>query len=286
MALFNFMSKFQRNSAIVLVSIIVLPLFVGFGYSLVSGKLVMSDGLLIAILMSCAGVYYLGFKPKKIPFKLYLAKSTLMLIAGNLVLLAFALTLHWSLFDMLVCFWTENVVIGIYTMVKILFAQKSADFDVPTRLRKITAMLLFALHYFAFCLLFFTVIVYVFNPMEWYETAGFHVAFTIDWYVIIPAVIVALVQHGASFKLNFLDKKEFNIMTISDLAKSPYKRVLLVLMAVLCVGLLMRFMLAISVVAMVLFYLIKTIIDARRHVHEHNQEELLVLRARVKSYSE
>jgi hypothetical protein len=95
----------------------------------------------------------LGFSIKDIDLK---APSVISLIAVNLIIMIIALIFSWSVFDVVIVFWIENLVIGFYNLIKIGYASgeernKEGKDVTPPGCFKIFLIPFFMVHFFGFC---------------------------------------------------------------------------------------------------------------------------------------
>ncbi|MEM9017757.1 MAG: DUF6498-containing protein, partial [Verrucomicrobiota bacterium] len=76
--------------------------------------------------------------------------SSLLLISANLIPLAGAIFWGWSIFDIVVLYWSENVIVGAINVLRMLFAGggKSKGASIA---EKIFTIPFFIVHYGIFC---------------------------------------------------------------------------------------------------------------------------------------
>ena len=169
----------------------------------------------------------------------------LALVLANLVPLFGVLYLGWDVGSIVVLYWLENLIIGGYTVLKMLVTGKAGA---------LPPILFFCLHYGGFCA------IHGMFVLELTQFAGFTASEPLaqDWpgpLVLIQmflnlvhqitaaaprefqwAVLALLLSHGASFLLLFLGQGEYRRSTIHQLMNAPYKRIVVLHVAVIAGG--------------------------------------------------
>ena len=196
--------------------------------------------------------------------------SVLLLIAANLVPIYGVLFLHWQVFPVLVVFWMENVIIGIFNVCKMLVASPASP---GSWIGKIFLIPFFCFHYGMFT---FVHGIFVFVLFGGYFTADasfpdedslFQVIghFQLGW-----AFSALLISHAASFVINYIRKGEYKQAKLGELMQQPYSRVVLLHVTILLGGFLVMF-LGSPIYALLLLVLLKMYIDIQAHLREHNK---------------
>jgi hypothetical protein len=162
----------------------------------------------------------------------------LVLVLANLIPLFGVLYLDWDVGSIVVLYWAENLIIGGYTVLKML---------VKGKLGALPLILFFCLHYGGFCA------VHGVFVLELTQFAGATASTPgpQDWpgpLVLVQQIIAAapreflwavlalLLSHGASFVLLFLAQGEYRHSTLKQLMNAPYKRIVLLHIAVIAGG--------------------------------------------------
>lgn len=168
-------------------------------------------------------------------------RSTLVLLAlvsANLVPLFGVLFLEWDVGSIVVLYWVENLIIGGYTLLKMLVTGKAGALPL---------MLFFCVHYGGFCA------IHGMFVLELTQFAGSvpEIAVQAEWpgpLVLVQrislaaprefqwAVLALLLSHGASFVLLFLGQGEYRRSTLNRLMNAPYKRIAVLHLAVIAGG--------------------------------------------------
>lgn len=156
------------------------------------------------------------------------------LLLANLIPLFGVLYLDWDVGGIIVLYWAENLIIGLYTILKMLVAEGASAFG---------QILFFSLHYGGFCG------VHGLFVVKLTEFAGIDPVAepALSWpgplvllekfYHLIDSVLAAApagylwvllamtLSHGVSFLLLFIGQGEYRQTTASRLMRAPYKRI-------------------------------------------------------------
>jgi len=154
--------------------------------------------------------------------------SSVALVVANLIPLAGVLFFHWSLGNVMLLYWAESAVIGFYTVLKIAVVGK---------LVAIAAAPFFIGHFGGFMVVHFLLI---------YEFVirGFHAgpeppladALRGLFVPIWGSLLMMFVSHGVSFFTNFMGRGEYERTTVTALMNAPYKRIIVMQLALIFGG--------------------------------------------------
>jgi hypothetical protein len=169
----------------------------------------------------------------------------LALLLANLVPVFGALYLDWDVSSIIVLYWAENLIVGGFTLLKMLVAGKAGA---------LFRMLFFCVHYGGFCA------IHGIFVLELTRFAGedFSPAAAASWpgplallqmfIGMVQQVLAAapeaflwgclalLLSHGTSFLLLFIGQQEYRHATLNDLMKAPYRRIVVMHVAVIAGG--------------------------------------------------
>lgn len=188
-----------------------------------------------------------------------------LLIAINLLPIAGAFQFGWNLYALLLLYWAENALIGLYTIAKIVTASKQSALGKSRSYQ----IIFFITHYSTFWVLHGVVLVSVFQMAG----ARFHgVAL-----LFFAAIILYAVQHGVSYRVNWMGAREFEGMSPTETMVLPYFRVQGVLLLTLIGGIAVS-QIGEAPVALATLASLKLVVDAASHVYIHR-----VLAARAAS---
>lgn len=179
------------------------------------------------------------------------------LVVGNLVPLAGVLFFDWTVFEVLLLFWAENLIIGAINVARIwtLYRQRNH------------AMLLlfvpfFILHYGAFTFFHLMFLVQLFRPDDpesWSLVA-----------LLVP-LLALMLSHVYSHCAHFIGRGEYRDASPGDLMTRPYERIVVLHVAILVGGWLVS-LLGQPVWALVLLVALKIAFDVPAHRKEHQDK--------------
>ncbi|GGK40189.1 DUF6498-containing protein [Salinarimonas ramus] len=194
-------------------------------------------------------------QPKTRPIVL----SSVALVAANLVPLAGVLLGGWRVFDVLILFWAENVVIGVLNVARMVIVSLRGE-------RGGLAMAgFFCLHYGIFTLVHGIFLVTLFGPSGADPFTGLVALATpaLAW----PLLALAA-SHGVSFIANFVVGGEMDRTDTGTLMAAPYGRVVVLHVAIIFGGFAVTASGA-PILALALLVGLKILVDLGAHVREH-----------------
>jgi hypothetical protein len=192
-----------------------------------------------------------------------------VLLLANAVPLVGVLAWDWRVGDVVILYWIENLVIGLYNVLRILAAQPEGA-RAGLMAGKIFLAAFFLVHYGGFCAghgVFLAAMFPVAGPggaklgidgvvLEMLREPG-----------LLAAVAALTLSHGYSFVRNYLGREEYRRADVQRLMMQPYGRILVVHLFVIFGGMLVQGVKA-QVPALLLFIALKTFIDYRMHRRE------------------
>lgn len=188
--------------------------------------------------------------------------SMLALVGANLIPLFFVLVGEWTLAEVMVLFWAESAVIGIYTLLKMAVVAKWwAPFP----------GLFFLGHFGGFMSLHFLFIYMLFvrglnaHAPDPGAVEALSILFTPLWLPLLGLFL----SHGISFVLNFIVRGEYKSTTVQYLMKAPYGRIVVMQLTLIFGGWVVM-LLKDPTPALVLLVVFKMIADLRAHYGEHS----------------
>lgn len=183
------------------------------------------------------------------------------LIAVNLLPLSGVLFFNWSVYEVLLLYWSENIIIGIFNLARF--------WTLLRRQRDYSALFLgpfFTLHYGGFALGHFVFLQAFFGPDS--DIGGELSA------MFAASFLALLASHGISHAVNFLGKQEYKHTTTRDLMSAPYARVVVLHLTVLFGGFGVM-ALGEPWYALAILVLVKLGIDIVAHRREHRRLQAL-----------
>lgn len=195
--------------------------------------------------------------------------SAAFLVAANLIPLLGALLWGWSVFDIVVLYWVENVIVGLINAVRMMLISNKGDGGAAF-LEKGFSAGFFLVHYGIF-----TVVhgVFVFSLLGGGfpgngQKADPGVLFDkLGW-----AVLALIGSHLLSFFVNFLGRKEYQKRTLKEQMFAPYPRMIALHIAIIFGAFAIQ-ALGQPIVLLAILVIGKTIVDWKLHVKSHRKLE-------------
>lgn len=194
--------------------------------------------------------------------------SLALLVAANLLPLAGVLWWGWDVFFLLLLFWCENVIIGIFGIARMIVAGKTESVA-----EGLFLPVFFTVHYGGFMFGHFMVLFGMYSsnvadldrlvvPADYYRAVIEHVS-----WIPLGALFIS---HGWSFVENFMGRDEFERLTPKQAMALPYRRMIITHIALLFGG----FLLVENgqpIAGLVLLILMKIALDVTFHRKEHKK---------------
>lgn len=210
------------------------------------------------------------------------------LLVANLLPVVGVLFFDWDAFTIVLLYWTENIVIGFYNVLKMALVRMPHP---GGHLGKLFMIPFFTVHYGGFTAVHGVFVLVFFKP----DTGGFNPFPTGDTWpcflvfvqllfnvirqalMIVPpnmlyAIAALFFSHGISFVYNYFYKGERNRTSLQKLMGQPYKRVVVLHIAVLFGGFL-TMVLGSPVGVLLILVLMKTGIDVKMHMRERKKNQ-------------
>jgi hypothetical protein len=202
-------------------------------------------------------------------------RAALLLVAANAIPLLGVLFLGWDVAALVILYWSENLVIGAWNL---------ARMAVVGGLRALPAGLFFTIHYGGFCAvhgLFIQTLLLDDEPaldMNWpffFVFLELLVDVCSDLFRSAPsawvlAFVGLVISHGYSFFGNFLAKGEYRQATLRGLMAAPYKRIVILHVAIIVGGFGVA-SLGQPLVLLIALVALKTWLDLSLHRREHRK---------------
>ncbi|MDW3095615.1 MAG: DUF6498-containing protein [Gammaproteobacteria bacterium] len=189
-----------------------------------------------------------------------LSPSSLTLILGNLVPIVGVLFFDWQLFPLILLYWLENIVIGVFNAFKMLTCSGPENF-----LNRIFMTLFFSFHYGMFCFGHGTFIVDLFGGSSESIPDALQMIFHngLQW-----ALIALVASHAFSFLNNYLIKGELKQLSVSEVMFLPYKRIIVLHVFIVIGGVVLQTF-GVTQAGLVILALVKIVADFMAHRIEH-----------------
>lgn len=199
--------------------------------------------------------------------------SVVALILSNVVPIAGVLFWEWDVTTVILLYWAENLIIGVFTLLKLISLASMAA---------ILYSAFFAFHYAAFCAIhgFFLLLLVAHQPVPFQIDGAFFFAFHELLLEVIAKVLQIAppawlfgfaglaVSHGVSLVWNYFIQDERAQSRPANLMFAPYKRVVLLHVALIVGG--MALMALESPMPLLLLLIAgKTLLDLLAHRRAH-----------------
>ena len=182
------------------------------------------------------------------------------------------LFLSWKVFPLLFLFWLENVYIGFFNILKMIMSKPG---NVANWLGKLFMVPFFTFHYGIFTAVHGIFVIILFGS----KTMNFSGPVAPETFLQIVQLnklgyvaFMLFISHGFSFLWNYIGKKEYETSDLSTLMTKPYGRVVLLHITILLGGFLLMALHS-PVAGLLLFILLKIIMDVAAHSKEHKALE-------------
>lgn len=218
------------------------------------------------------------------------ALPVLFLVGVNTVPVFGVVFFGWSLFSILLLYWFENGMIGLFNIPKIALAREpvSANFTINGRpagsRAKAFIVPFFIFHYGLFWIVHgvFVLVFFGFMGGQPFGSAGpttdplggFR---GFDPTGVAVAAASLFLSHGVSFFVNFLGNREYENVSPDEQMFRPYPRVMVLHATILGGGFLAGYFGA-PLASLVLMIALKTGIDLYAHLREHREAEKIPAR--------
>lgn len=199
------------------------------------------------------------------------------LILANLLPVAGVYLWGWSLTDLLMLYWIENAVVGLYTVLTLLAALPEGQVPASRIATKVFTVPFFIVHYGMFWIGHGIFLMTFFGggmrrlsaqPQSVFLAPVVDVWARAD--VFVWPLVAMLVSHGVAFVTQFLASGEFRKVPLNQLMTRPYGRVVVLHVTIVVGGGLAMF-LGPSQVVLLLFVLVKIVADVMAQSREERR---------------
>jgi hypothetical protein len=200
----------------------------------------------------------------------WLRPAVIGLLLANLVPVFGVLVLHWEIFPLMFLFWSENVIIGLINVLKMLTASPDSP---GSWAGKLFIIPFFCVHYGIFTFVHGVFVIALFGGGLGHG-AGFPGPETF-WHIMQEnhlgwAVFGLAISRGISFATNYIGNGEYQRASLQQLMAQPYGRIVVMHLTILGGGFLMLALHS-PVVGLLLLVVLKTALDLRGHFAERKK---------------
>jgi Family of unknown function (DUF6498) len=200
----------------------------------------------------------------------WLRPSIVALVLANLVPVWGVLCLHWEVFPLMFLFWSENVIVGAFNVLKMLWANPESPISWAG---KVFIIPFFCVHYGMFTFIHGVLVVALFGG-GLRSGVGFP---TLEkfWQIAHEnylgwAILGLAVSRGISFVTNYLGNGEYQRANLQQLMAQPYGRIVVLHLTILFGGFLMMALHS-PVWGLLLLVGLKIVLDLRGHLAEREK---------------
>lgn len=203
-----------------------------------------------------------------------MSPSAILLLAANAAPLVGVLAMGWEVFPLVLLYWSENVIVGVFNVLRMLFVTPKN----PIKwIGKFLAIPFFIFHYGMFTAVHGIFVFALFGGFE--NDIAMEGSFLPDpglvWRTMVDqglafAAAALLLSHAFSSWWNYIRGGEYQRTSIDKLMQQPYARVIVLHIAIIGGGFLVM-ALGSPLAALTLLVVLKTIADFHAHTREHRK---------------
>jgi hypothetical protein len=194
--------------------------------------------------------------------------SVIALLAANFIPLVCVIAFEWDVFPLMLLFWTENLIIGGFNILKMLACQTGGT---SAALSKLFLVPFFTVHYGMFTLVHGVFVVTLFGGGTNHSGLGPDMIFAAlrEQQLVVPVLALA-VSHGVSFATNYLRRGEYRTVTLPQLMFQPYGRIVILHVTILGGGFLMLALKS-PTLGLAFLVVVKCVVDLVSHLREREK---------------
>lgn len=207
--------------------------------------------------------------------------AVVALVVANLIPLIGALWFGWNVWTILIIYWLENGVVGVFNVLKMRRAEGTdmsgaANWRVngraATSMTRAALIPFFIMHYGMFWIGhgIFVLLLPVFGGMSMDGSPGPDMTQGMSIGTIVFAVIVLAISHGVSYWFNFIGNGEYRRVSPQSQMFAPYGR-LVILHITIIVGAMAISMTGAPAAALAILVGLKIVLDVGFHLAEHRK---------------
>lgn len=200
------------------------------------------------------------------------SSSSVALVIANLVPLFGVIFLGWDTFSLLLVFWLENIVIGLFNIMRMAVSRAQAG---PPPGQKLFFIPFFVIHYGGFTMVHGIFLMTIFGKIPGLESEGLANLAQVVWQQIQIhhlgwSLLALTASHGFSFMTNTIGAGEYRYSRLDKLMAQPYSRVM-IMHATVLLGAFLAQSTGNSKWALVVMVIAKMAADLRGHKAEHKK---------------
>ena len=198
--------------------------------------------------------------------------SGISLVIANLMVFLAAIFFGWDLGAVLVLYWAESLVIGFFTLLKLVLAKTNSFL-------KIFIIPFFIVHFSGFMLVHIAFIGFFYFQLSLSSGKTIEGAI-LDFIIsVLLGLLIFFVSHGISFYTNYIERKESKEENLVKIMFSPYPRIVVMHVSIFVVFFSVFFFVItvpifsviLSFVGLLLLTSFKTLLDLAAHAKERKR---------------
>ncbi len=207
------------------------------------------------------------------------------LVVANLIPLWGVVFWKWDAFNIVLLYWSENIVVGFYNILKMASVKVSHPAE---HLRKLFMIPFFSVHYGGFCAVHGSFVLMLFKEDSSFMNNTTWPCFFVFLQMLLNVIKHAysimsiemryamgalFLSHGVSFVYNYLIKGEYAKVELKKLmGGSPYARIVVMHMAIIF-GAFLTAALGSPVGILIILVGLKTFLDVIFHLRQHEKHQ-------------
>ncbi len=172
------------------------------------------------------------------------AREIQALLLTNLLLIVLAIALHWNVGELMLLFWIENIIIGFYGILRIIFFQGRPGEDEieinqhQMKKQQLKGILVpfFILHFGFFCFIHASFIEAFFGG-EFIGKPNHLLSWQSIWSLKF-GIFAIFFSYGVDFIARYILKKERETVSFQELLIGPYRRIFVIQILLMAAGIL------------------------------------------------
>jgi hypothetical protein len=191
-------------------------------------------------------------------------------MAANALPLIAVLWMGWDVFPVVLLYWLENVVVGAFNVLRMVWARPD---DIGRWIGKLFLIPFFVFHYGMFTAIHGIFVFALFGGPGSVESFSPSVAMVWQALAEHGVVLIAgalVLSHGFSFAWNYLGRREYRRATLEALMHQPYARVIVLHITIIAGGFVIL-SLGSPVTGLVLLVALKSTVDVKAHLKERRK---------------
>jgi hypothetical protein len=202
------------------------------------------------------------------------------LILANLLPIFGVIFLDWKIFPILFLYWTENVIVGIFNVLKMAMASPENG---NSKAAKLSIIPFFCVHYGLFTFVHGIFVIFVFGALadgDISDPEFSSIISSLSSVGIIFGTVTLFMSHGLSFVINYIGKGEYKEAKLNSLMGQPYVRVVVLHLIIIFGGFLVV-SLGSPEIAIIALIVIKLGIDILAHLRQHARGSASIIKSTI-----